>query len=283
MNLSLFIFDADPSGTPQGTIRFDSSILQLNWKGQPFAPNASLDPSDVSLATIAWGSPNAVSFTTERISNQTNRTRVNVSIMDPISDAPSLQYFSFPYRRICLTARTNGNDPGVTNSNWAKFCYRIYVRLSPVVANACPDPWAAAATAAAAGLPPPVSPSPRLVPCPYRALQELTVVGAGQVVEGWIYYLSPMRDGTPQCAYCDRVEIAVLSDPGIPNGAAVGPNTGGPSDPLSPPDRTNMVRLSRPGDPDPSNPETAYLYSRRSEPTRVYATRARVYDAHNSM
>ena len=205
-------------------------------------------------------------ITVNKISNQTNKVRVDITVMDSPGDLPALQDLSFPYRRICITAKSMANDPGATIGNWAKYCYRIYVRLRPKLFNICPDPWAAAAAAAAAGLPPPAPPAPRPIPCPARALQALTVIGAGQLVDGWVYYISPMRDGTAACAFCDRVDIAVLSDPGIPNGASVGPITGGPAAAaadLSPDDHTNMIRLARPGDADPSTPETAYLYARR--------------------
>ena len=233
----------------------------LNWKGQAFAPNASLDPSS-PFAAVSWGLPTAVSVNLTKINNQTNKTRVDIRILDSTGDLPTLQNMAFPYRRICITAKANGSDPGNTNGNWNKNCYRVYVRLPPKLTNTCPNPWVAAAAAAAAGLPAPASPPPLLVPCPQRALQALSVVGAGQAVSGRIYYLTPMSDGTPQCTYCDRVQIAVLSDPGIPNGAAVGPLAGGPASEPAPPDYTNMVRLAAPGDPDPSNPPTAFLYSR---------------------
>jgi hypothetical protein len=76
------------------------------------------------------------------------------------------------------------------------------------------------------------------------------------------------RDGTQACTNCDEVNIALLSDPGLPNEAVLDVTTGGPrTPPTSNGQPTNLLYLkdaSRPpNSQDAANYQQIYMYSRK--------------------
>ena len=151
----------------------------------------------------------------------TNRSIINVNFTLPLRG--DFESVPNPYFYLCLTARdakdTLGRNP--TEEPYDMRCYKVIIQLPPRYVATCPS------------ITPPSIEMRAANPdtCALGGLQPHTKVGVGQRLKAWIYFEDLNRDGTDSCVDCDDVEIAVLSDPGLPNDASMAAWTGGPNAP----------------------------------------------------
>ena len=220
--------------------------LTLSWAQLNFNASGSLDPSNLTLANATW---TYTSFwTASRIRGLTNQTLVNYTVTEKADS--TLLYTAMPYRRVCFSAQTS--------TSTIVICYRIYINLKPAPVTDC-SYTSSLNYYAQVGY-----------SCPYKPLQTTTTIAVGQTFEAFIYFQDLNRVGLPSDPYADRVQIALLSDPGLPNGATLDVTRGGP--PVDPSSivtstGTNMLYLqpsgTSQGSATASNYQQIYLYSRK--------------------
>jgi len=185
----------------------------------------------------------------------TNRSIINVNFTLPLRG--DFESVPNPYFYLCLTARdakdTLGRNP--SEEPYDMRCYKVIIQLPPRYVATCPSITPPSIEMRAAN---PTT-------CALGGLQPHTKVGVGQRLKAWIYFEDLNRDGTDSCIDCDDVEIAVLSDPGLPNDASMAAWTGGPNAPSkAPADHSNLEKVYF-GDSIGNGVSTQYLYSRRFE------------------
>jgi hypothetical protein len=115
LSLTLYIFDADASNSPAGTIQISYSTTLLSWKNEPFI-SGEMDPINIQNAAAAWGNSSSAKVTFSPLGLSSNQVKVEITVLDSLGDS-ALQSTFFPYRRVCVTAKTNWiggdvSDPG---------------------------------------------------------------------------------------------------------------------------------------------------------------------------
>lgn len=147
----------------------------------------------------------------------TNRSMFNAEFTLPLrgefEDVPGPLFY------LCLEARDAKDTPGrnPTEEPNDVRCYKVLIQLPPRYVATCPS------------ITPPIQmQAANPLTCALNGLQRHTTVGVGQLLQAYVYFEDLNRDGTASCAHCDDVEIAVLSDPGLPNRASLKASTGGP-------------------------------------------------------
>ena len=146
----------------------------------------------------------------------TNASMARVTITLPARG--QFEMVPAPYYYICIEAKDEATktDPFATTTR----CFKVLIQLAPRWVGECPS-----VTPATIGM---GSVTPKT--CALQALQKSTKIGVGQRFKGFIYFEDLNRDGTVGCSMCDGVDLAIMADPGLPNGATLEAGKGGPDD-----------------------------------------------------
>lgn len=175
----------------------------------------------------------------------------------PLGDLAEFVNVPAPLYRMCFEARDlkDSASRNVLLEPYQFRCFKILIQLAPRYVAACPS-----------FIPKPiVMRSTTPTTCALQALQPYTKVAVGQKLKAWIYFEDLNRDGTDTCAFCDTIEMAVLSDPGLPNGATLHTVEGGPAFSGRPADHSNLENVYFGDSVAESGASTQYLFSRLLE------------------
>ena len=156
-----------------------------------------------------------------------------------------------PYYYLCIEAQDRDGGPGFDPSvtPYEVRCFKVLIQLPPRPVFSCPSFKPAS-----------ISMSPVSEKCALNALQMHTKIGVGQTLKGWAYFEDLNRDGTAACNMCDQIQMSVLADPGLPNGATLKAVTGGPDSSKMPQQYSNQEKVYF--GTSSSETSTQYLFSR---------------------
>ena len=239
---------------PSGYLRYPNPSVQKGcWDGAVRSNMMNVSYTHVSMNGRTW----------------TNRTRLRVTFREDQSVMNNLN-ISNPQRIICLTWK------GMIGSNVQQWrqdgnlektrCWTIIFNIKPRI-SLCPTqgwllPWNTG-----------VSLRPDTTKCgnfslfhptslfnPTTGQDSVIQVAVGQDFKSYVYFEDVNRDLTQNCSFCDDVKISVVSDPGLPATATLGP-VKGPRDQntaIDAPSREVPVFLS-----GQQSPASYYQYSRQ--------------------
>jgi hypothetical protein len=201
---------------PSGLLRYPNphpSAQKGCWDGAVRSNMMNVSYTHVSMNGRTW----------------TNRTRLNVTFREDQSVMNNVNIPN-PQRIICLTWRGmigSYVDKWRDDGNLEKTrCWTIIFNIKPRL-SLCPTqgwilPWTQG-----------VSLVPDTTKCANLSLFHPTTgpdsviqVAVGQDFKSYVYFEDVNRDMTQNCSFCDDVKISVVSDPGLPATATLGPVKG---------------------------------------------------------
>ena len=216
LNLSetVKIHDADPSGTPQGSISSSANLLQTSLFCLTQTAPTTLVP--LSCNFDGFSIQASLSFT----EGLTNRSSIDFSMK--LQPSGSFETFPSPLVHVCFQARDG-------LSKTSSFCFNVYLLVppKPILNNSqCVQLFNSSTWS--------FEPYQQLV-CLIAPLNELSAVGLGQTLERNIYFSCALSYAS--------VNVAVLSNPGLPNGFTIAGMYGGPSDSTNPTSSSNLLEF----------------------------------------